>query len=442
MFRVKICGVTTPDDARMVAAAGADAVGLNFVPGSPRCLTVESARLVAAALPAGILRIGVCAGMDPSAVRGIAESVGLDAIQFHGHLAPPAAGVPNPCWDPPGVCRDVAPIPVIRACRLRSDGPATAALDECVACGVEAYVAATVNGSFCRQCPQHANSSELSVGIDSCLCAAGYFRAGESWDAGPTIEHAEALEAVLLCEACASGVFKATPGNQACARCPAGTTGASETSSSSTLRVDESSCAPCSADTYSTLRYSPDARADVFECVACPDNALSAASSTDVGNCTCRSGFAFAATGSPCEACAPGRFKREAANALCALCEIGAYAFGAASACTPCPANTTTAHAGAENSSACVCRPGYVLASDAPVDRGGSCALCAPGSFSEGLGAAACEDCGAHAFLSLLAAPGVRACEACPARSRAGSRALGCRLSLRSKSRYEVIQNQ
>ena len=130
MFRVKICGVTTPDDARMVAAAGADAVGLNFVPGSPRCLTVESARLVAAALPAGILRIGVFAGMDSSAVRGIAESVGLDAIQFHGHLAPPVAGVPNACWDPPGVCRDVAPIPVIRACRLRSDGPATAALDE------------------------------------------------------------------------------------------------------------------------------------------------------------------------------------------------------------------------------------------------------------------------------------------------------------------------
>jgi hypothetical protein len=135
--------------------------------------------------------------------------------------------------------------------------------------------------------------------------------------------------------------------------------------------------------------------------------------------------FAFAATGSPCEVCAPGKFKREAANTHCSLCEIGAYVFGSASACTPCPANTTTAQAGAANSSACVCRPGYVLASDAPVDRGGSCALCASGSFSEGLGADACKDCGAHAFLSLLAATGVRACEECPARSRAASRALG-----------------
>jgi hypothetical protein len=66
-----------------------------------------------------------------------------------------------------------------------------------------------------------------------------------------------------------------------------------------------------------------------------------------------------------------------------------------------------------------------VLASDAQVDRGGSCALCASGSFSEALGATACEDCGSHAFLSLLAASGVRACEECPARSRAVSRALG-----------------
>ena len=325
---------------------------------------------------------------------------------------------------PPGFFRSVEDSDLTcRACPAGhvAPGAANAAPDDCVPCGVAAYVAATVNGSFCRQCPQHANSSELSVGIDSCLCAAGFFRAGESWEAGPTVEHAEALEAGLLCEACASGMFKAAPGNQACALCPEGTTGASE----ATLRVDESSCAPCSPNTYSILQYSPDARAAVFECVACPDNALSDASSTSVGNCTCASGFSFAATGSPCEACAPGSFKREAANTRCSHCEVGAYAFGAASACTPCPANTTTAHAGAENSSACVCRPGYVLASDAPVDRGGSCALCAPGSFSEGLGAAACDDCGSHAFLSLLAAPGVRACEACPARSRAGSRALG-----------------
>lgn len=128
MFRVKICGVTIPDEARMVADAGADAVGLNFVAGSPRCLSVAVASAVAAALPAGVLRVGVFAGMDSAAVRAIAVAVGLDAIQIHGHLAMPP-GMPNACWDPPGVCPALAPYPVIRACRLRADGPATAALD-------------------------------------------------------------------------------------------------------------------------------------------------------------------------------------------------------------------------------------------------------------------------------------------------------------------------
>lgn len=128
MFRVKICGVTIPDEARMVADAGADAVGLNFVAGSPRCLSVAAASEVAAAVPAGVLRVGVFAGMDAAEVRAIAAAVGLDAIQIHGHLVPPP-GATNACWDPPTVCAALAPYPVIRACRLRADGPATAALD-------------------------------------------------------------------------------------------------------------------------------------------------------------------------------------------------------------------------------------------------------------------------------------------------------------------------
>ena len=48
MFHVKICGVTTPADARLAAVSGADAIGLNFVAGSPRRLAVEVARSVAA----------------------------------------------------------------------------------------------------------------------------------------------------------------------------------------------------------------------------------------------------------------------------------------------------------------------------------------------------------------------------------------------------------
>ena len=58
MFHVKICGVTTAGDARLVAAAGADAIGLNFVPGSPRRLDPALAHEVAAAIPDDVLVVG------------------------------------------------------------------------------------------------------------------------------------------------------------------------------------------------------------------------------------------------------------------------------------------------------------------------------------------------------------------------------------------------
>jgi len=94
VFHVKICGVTSADDARMVAAAGADAIGLNFVPGSPRCLSSAAAREVAAAIPDDVLMVGVFAGMPAADVKRMVAEVGLDAVQLHGHLS--GDGVVNP----------------------------------------------------------------------------------------------------------------------------------------------------------------------------------------------------------------------------------------------------------------------------------------------------------------------------------------------------------
>jgi phosphoribosylanthranilate isomerase len=116
VFHVKICGVTSADDARMVAAAGADAIGLNFVPGSPRCLSSAAAREVAAAIPDDVLVVGVFAGMPAADVKRIVAEVGLDAVQLHGHLS--GDGV----VDLPEVCGDLAPLIVIRAVRLGADG--------------------------------------------------------------------------------------------------------------------------------------------------------------------------------------------------------------------------------------------------------------------------------------------------------------------------------
>lgn len=114
MFRIKICGVMTAADARLVAESGADAIGLNFVAGSPRWLSSAAARDVAAAVPPGILRVGVFAGMPAAEILAIAECVGLDAIQLHGHLDPDSAAVS----DPPERCSELAGLPVIRAVRL------------------------------------------------------------------------------------------------------------------------------------------------------------------------------------------------------------------------------------------------------------------------------------------------------------------------------------
>ena len=93
--KVKICGVTSVEDALMVAAAGADAIGLNFVPRSPRFVAVEVAAEIAAALPTGICRVGVFVDASRDVVRSIAERVDLDALQFHG------AEPPDVCagWD-------------------------------------------------------------------------------------------------------------------------------------------------------------------------------------------------------------------------------------------------------------------------------------------------------------------------------------------------------
>lgn len=88
MIRVKICGVTTVQDAEFALEAGADALGLNFVPGTPRCLKVEQGREIAEALPPFETRVGVFVNERPERVMEIAQRVGLDAAQLHGDETP------------------------------------------------------------------------------------------------------------------------------------------------------------------------------------------------------------------------------------------------------------------------------------------------------------------------------------------------------------------
>src|SRR6185436_20261486 len=85
---VKVCGITSVDDAVAVARAGADAVGFVFWPGSPRRVDPETARRISAALPPFVLRVGVFVDAPREELVRTSEEVGLDVLQLHGQEPP------------------------------------------------------------------------------------------------------------------------------------------------------------------------------------------------------------------------------------------------------------------------------------------------------------------------------------------------------------------
>jgi phosphoribosylanthranilate isomerase len=86
--RVKICGITRTEDGVAAAHAGADAIGFVFWPGSPRAVAVETARVIAAALPPFVTIVGLFVDPAPEQVRATLAALPLDLLQFHGGEAP------------------------------------------------------------------------------------------------------------------------------------------------------------------------------------------------------------------------------------------------------------------------------------------------------------------------------------------------------------------
>lgn len=90
--RVKICGITRIEDGVAAASAGADAIGLVFWSGTPRCVTFGQARAIVAALPAFVTVVGLFVDPQPEAVREALSAVPLDMLQFHGDERPELCG--------------------------------------------------------------------------------------------------------------------------------------------------------------------------------------------------------------------------------------------------------------------------------------------------------------------------------------------------------------
>jgi phosphoribosylanthranilate isomerase len=92
-MQVKICGVTSLDDALAAVDLGASAIGLNFVPGGPRKIDVARARGLADAIHANKAKVqvvGVVADLSVEDMRALVRDVGLDCLQLHGDEAPDA----------------------------------------------------------------------------------------------------------------------------------------------------------------------------------------------------------------------------------------------------------------------------------------------------------------------------------------------------------------
>lgn len=81
---VKICGVTTEDDALLAIAMGADLLGFNFVATSKRQIAINRAADIIKRLPPEIITIGVFKDEMPMRVLDITTRVGLGGVQLHG----------------------------------------------------------------------------------------------------------------------------------------------------------------------------------------------------------------------------------------------------------------------------------------------------------------------------------------------------------------------
>lgn len=82
--RVKICGITRPEDGIRAALLGADAIGLVFYAPSPRAVSTSRAAEIAACLPPFVTRVGLFVNAAPAEVEAVLAGVRLDLLQFHG----------------------------------------------------------------------------------------------------------------------------------------------------------------------------------------------------------------------------------------------------------------------------------------------------------------------------------------------------------------------
>jgi phosphoribosylanthranilate isomerase len=87
-IRVKICGLSTAETIEASVAAGADYLGFNFYPKSPRSISLEQARTLAAGVPSSVLKVSLTVDADDRTLDGVVEALQPDILQLHGAETP------------------------------------------------------------------------------------------------------------------------------------------------------------------------------------------------------------------------------------------------------------------------------------------------------------------------------------------------------------------
>lgn len=95
-MRVKICGITSLYDGLAAVEAGADALGFNFYPGSPRYIDLEEAARIVAALPPFVTPVAVFVNASRGEIRTLAARCDIRTVQLHGDELPAEAGALAP----------------------------------------------------------------------------------------------------------------------------------------------------------------------------------------------------------------------------------------------------------------------------------------------------------------------------------------------------------
>ncbi len=109
-MKVKVCGITSYEDAVMVLDQGVDALGFNFFPRSPRYVRPEDACSIIRRIPPFAVTVGLFVNVsDPDQVSSVARMAGVQVLQLHGD-------------ETPEYCRKLIDWPLIKALRIDSSG--------------------------------------------------------------------------------------------------------------------------------------------------------------------------------------------------------------------------------------------------------------------------------------------------------------------------------